>query len=478
MKLLVFRTYQRLSGKHFGKNYLVFISDSMQSDSWLLRRQCVKIPQLMRVLFLVILLTFASKKHAFKSWELSADDTAPEQSWRDIEVEHRTAPINFNLPAIENASFPRLRVKFYVYENGLNWENATIMSESVGTFKYPKGEPLVHFKHSSDYWMLQAALRHPLRTTDPAQAKLFYVPTLMNVLFEMKHSSSRVGMPLNLCVNGTCGFDALMKSANQLLGESPYFQASQGYDHILVSCHSDSDAAYTKSQAFYNGRHRNHLWATSKIIFEDRFRPPIVDADPKRQPHHIPHLYVAHGCPYNSTTTKEQDLAMIASLHYEQTNSVVKARFKPRRDLCEWLSPQNATTMNTLNYSMAICGEGNQCPALSQARYGFHVAGDTLGANRLQDTILSGTVPIFTDLQQYNILPSFIPWRDLSEHVTLKSEEDFRHSLAAILQQPSHVYKTKRQMVLFYSPALDLVHSSHVAFDWYMTEFAERMGYQ
>jgi hypothetical protein len=398
--------------------------------------------------------------------------------------------------SFQNATvfFPRLQVPFYVYENGLNWENATILGQPVATVIYPGTSPLIHFKHLSDYWMLQAALRHPMRTRDPSQAKLFFVPTLMNVLFEMYHSKSRVGMGMNLCVDGMCGMANLMKSANQLLNESEWFQKSGGYDHILVSCHSDSNAAYTKTKAFYKSQHRDNLWETSKIIFEDRFRPPFMDdaQDYRRhQPHHLPHLYVSHGCPHNDSTPKMQDFAMIASLHHDQRSPQVKARFQPRRDLCQWLTTtttmmdKNSTTTTTTNrYSVALCGEGAQCPALGHARYGFHVKGDTLGANRLQDTILSGTVPIFTDPRQYDILPNFIPWRDFSELVPLltssssssSSSHEFHESLDAILHRPPQVYEAKLQLLLQYQPVVDLVHSSHFTFDWYMAEFAKRMG--
>ena len=52
-----------------------------------------------------------------------------------------------------------------------------------------------------------------------------------------------------------------------------------------------------------------------------------------------------------------------------------------RRNVCKWASGR---------YSMDICGEGSQCPALGQARLGFHVRGDSISANRLFDTLLSG----------------------------------------------------------------------------------------
>jgi hypothetical protein len=158
---------------------------------------------------------------------------------------------------------------------------------------------------------------------------------------------------------------------------------------------------------------------------------------------------------------------MVASLHSDIKDLQKKSRFQSRRDICNWFS-------RATNYSVSHCGQGAQCPALSQARYGFHVKGDTLGANRLQDTILSGTVPIFTHPDQYKVLPNFIPWKALSEFVNVTTYESFTASLDAILSQPPEVYETKRQLVLQWRDAVDV--TTKVPFDLYMSEFATRLG--
>jgi hypothetical protein len=59
------------------------------------------------------------------------------------------------------------------------------------------------------------------------------------------------------------------------------------------------------------------------------------------------------------------------------------------------------------------------CPALANAKLGFHVRGDTPSASRLFDTILSGTVPIFTNIQQYQVLPEWIDWKAISYFVNV-----------------------------------------------------------
>jgi hypothetical protein len=108
----------------------------------------------------------------------------------------------------------RLTVPFYVYENrDLNWEDATLDGEpyepiaphggGAGTYvalfpactlqwKWKRQDVhdrllitprcFVSFyrssdgKHSDDYWYMRAAMIHPMRTMDPNEAKLFFVP--------------------------------------------------------------------------------------------------------------------------------------------------------------------------------------------------------------------------------------------------------------------------------------------------------------
>jgi hypothetical protein len=113
------------------------------------------------------------------------------------------------------------------------------------------------------------------------------------------------------------------------------------------------------------------------------------------------------------------------------------------------------------------------------------VQGDTFGANRLQDTILSGTVPIFTHPKQYGILPNFIPWRELSEFIPLTTNDGsdsisanlLKTSLDVLMNQSAETYEGKLRLVFQYQEALDLVQSPQIAFDLYMAEFARRLGF-
>lgn len=60
-------------------------------------------------------------------------------------------------------------------------------------------------------FFVKAALKHPMRVAKPAQAKLFVVPTLNNVVFEAWYREQKV------CVKGCCdGHDILRRAANFL----------------------------------------------------------------------------------------------------------------------------------------------------------------------------------------------------------------------------------------------------------------------
>ena len=80
---------------------------------------------------------------------------------------------------------------------------------------------------------------------------------------------------------------------------------------------------------------------------------------------------------------------------------------------------------------------------------------------------MSGTVPIFTDDQQYDILPQWIDWKLLSVQVNVSSEESFAQGLEDIFNNTN--YEEKRRHVLANRDLLDW--RTGVAFDVYMYMF-------
>jgi hypothetical protein len=133
-------------------------------------------------------------------------------------------------------------------------------------------------------------------------------------------------------------------------------------------------------------------------------------------------------------------VAMIASLKSRPS-------FRDRKNICRWLN--SSSTIKT-----SVCGPGKRCPALAESKFGFHAAGDTWGSQRLMDTILSGTVPIFTHLNQYEIAGKWIDWSQLSYYLPVHDDSSHpgpnlkvtRHSVRP--QATQEVFLKKLQDIL------------------------------
>ncbi len=162
---------------------------------------------------------------------------------------------------------------------------------------------------------------------------------------------------------------------------------------------------------------------------------------------------VGNPCPITSETTtrKLYDLVLIATL------KPTDKRFADRQRICEWIhhnNNNNTAAAAAWNLLVPICGTGVQCPTLAQSKFGLHVRGDTLGSQRLMDTLLSGTVPIFTRIKQYQVQPPWIDWDQLSYFVNVTTQSTFIESLAKILQD-ERGYQQRHESVLRHRPLLD-----------------------
>lgn len=215
-----------------------------------------------------------------------------------------------------------------------------------------------------------------------------------------------------------------MQHVDTVLGQSPYFTASQGNDHMatygvwgwkLVGAH----------KLFRN--FQNCHW----LGFGE-----MPQQNSKRRQYYYK-FYVGQACDWE--TTKVHDLAMVAGMVPKDK------RFQSRQDVCDWMSDKN----------WSVCGRGQQCPALAQSKFGFHVRGDSFGANRLFDTILSGTVPIFTMKEQYGINPGWFDWDEISYFADVTNETVFKESMERILADEEG-YQRKHKAVL----------KNRILFDW------------
>ena len=375
----------------------------------------------------------------------------------------------------------QLSVPFYIYENELDWSHAVASDrQHPNNVSLPVGDSfLATWKHSDDWWFLHHAKSHPMRTRDPTQAKLFLVPTLLNALATKLKKAQ-------LCVNGRCNRD-LLDRANALLGASPYFQRYHGRDHIVVDSHWRRIL-----QPHHHHRHNTDALANCSFVSFERSRhdEPLVQ-DGSRVA--LPSTYVGQPCPTASAspspTNKTHDFAMVTSWQRGKT-------FLTRQKICEWLhtgSANNQTSIHTHNttttssrtktYTVSRCGPGPQCPALAQAKYGFTAEGDTMGANRPMDTLLSGTVVLFTHELQYQVLPDFLPWRNMSYFLPVSSwkevhnittQERFEADLQQLLRLPDDDYQKKRQTIAATRHLLDATQPYQL--DLYLHQFALRLG--
>jgi Exostosin family len=319
-----------------------------------------------------------------------------------------------------------LSVPFYIYEE-LNWLDTGYRGNKTFHEILRNQEK----KHQEDLHFYNAALRHPMRTRRPEEAKLFVVPFLSSIVI----ASLIYKDPATLCVNTTCGKD-LLASLDQSLGNSKWFQRNEGKDHLATITYFGFAHQFVKGRRQYKNLMKCHViqWGEEKkvnIVSRLAFNT----------------FYVGTKCPLSPKTS---DLAMVA-------RDKPRARFQSRRDICRWVKGTN--------YSMPICGAGQQCPALAEARFGFHVRGDTYGANRLLDTLLSGTVPIFTHQEQYDLMPEWIDWSQLSYFAPVTNKTTFLSSLHTILED-KEVSARKLKNVVKNSDLFDW--ETPIPFDTYM----------
>jgi hypothetical protein len=104
--------------------------------------------------------------------------------------------------------------------------NGKVLDDFIAGSKY--------VKHFDDYYFVKAALKHPMRVPHPAQAKLFVVPTLYNIVFDGDLSEYRI------CAKDNCNRHEIMRRAGSFLENLTWFQRHGGRDHVVVSSHYKS----------------------------------------------------------------------------------------------------------------------------------------------------------------------------------------------------------------------------------------------
>lgn len=253
-------------------------------------------------------------------------------------------------------------------------------------------------KHSDDYYFSRIASdsRHPMRTTDPSKAKIFVVPVLINAIAEnlavYRNGADRGRQ--KICWNGMCGAE-ILRYADRFLANSSWYRRSNGRDHLLVAGHWNVHRLLGRHYGNSSNNNTNEntpatvqpLRQMNTIRFEDRdfaIAPPASNDNSNRY-YSAASTYVGKGCSDTSardgigTRRRTHDFAFIANMPPH--------KFEFRREFCSFLNSSS-------QFAVVGCGPMHECPALSRAKFGFHMKGDTFGSNRLMNTLLSNTVPI------------------------------------------------------------------------------------
>jgi hypothetical protein len=327
---------------------------------------------------------------------------------------------------VPNGYTALLESPFYVYEE-LLWLDAKVGKRKL-TNLIREGL-ITDNPYSDDVWFMLAALAHPQRTMDPSKAKLFVVPTLSNLLLSLPRDTP-------FCWRGMCRTRTLREQANNFLLQSPWFQRHQGRDHVMVGTHPRSSQVLPSYPAFMQCNvlgMENRGWNNP-----DRYM--------------VPSYYV--GSPCQTEGKKRAGFALVAN---------VTAPLVQNHDLlCDVAKEREEGS----------CGRTPKCPALAESRFAFHIAEEHYGSNRLMDTLLSGSVPVFTMKEQYEVLPDWIDWEKLSYFADVSKPTAFLQSIAAMKKDRS-LYEDKVASIQANRHLFDW--QTVIPFDTYMYMFLSQL---
>jgi len=304
---------------------------------------------------------------------------------------------------------------------------------------------------------MRSAMNHPMRVNDPEKATLFYVPALMNVI---SVTSLNRSFRYNYCVNNKCNYE-LFDVINKYLGNSKWFQRKNGADHIIVASHygfntiwEKKDEANFESMEFSRkvANYYRNIFNCNKVIFEHASQGDIHNQDRIN----FPAMYVGKRCEDSNNEIRNR---FVFLANFE--------RSAERKEMVEWIRKVTFTENQDL-----IGSDLEFCPNIGYGKYGFHVKGDSYGASRLIDLILNGVVPVFTEQEQYNILPSWLPFRWISFYADVSSQHAFMVSLQEIIVDDSN-YEMKHNAILKYKDLFD--YETNFPFDMYMYHFAKEI---
>ena len=411
---------------------------------WCVRsRSCCRysrIPVTFLVTFLVtfVLVALVTNRGGLRAFDYGTTDVQLSTSSVLQDKSSITSSVLQDRPPSDTSPDLLMSVPFYIYSE-MDWfREDSITTVGNASFRdwvqMSAEERQLKFKHDDDVKLYIAATKHPMRVSNPEDAKLFIIPSITSLL-EIQHVYG-TGTVHYMCHRNTktsgknCGRD-LMVYIDKVLKDSPWFQRSKGRDHIAFLTY------FHWNHPFWNGKEFKYITQSNIIQFGEGSRK--YNALNRIS---FNTMYVGNRCEVVPYQQKTADLAMIANLRLKSRKRKDQVNMKDRRHVCAWTEGQ---------CNMTVCGKGIQCPALAQARLGFHARGDSYSANRLFDTLLSETVPIFTLKEQYTAHQPFIDWHKISFYIPMGENSDsvnekdsFRNALEDILNNPGLIEsKTK-----------------------------------
>jgi hypothetical protein len=350
-------------------------------------------------------------------------------------VTHTSSSASSNSPLMASHHEYLLRVPFYVYEEEIlrntsllnftemyrcqsySWNEKYGVNGTVN--KELTFEDYVDIKQnhrdSGDIFFIKSALEHPMRTHNPEEAKLFVVPSLITYHLEEKMYKSAAQKEKA---------DAELRKLDGFLGNLQWFQRHQGREHV-------APISYFMNSVVLIRESITNIAKCNLIQFYATEKDTVHHGEYLHQRIMYPMIYNGVPCRNFEQETKKTDITFIGALH-RFTGHGLNKLFKFRRDGCDWIRKYSNVTMN-------VCGYGDKCPHLSQALLGLHFRGDTLSANRLFDTILSGTVPVFTMHELYASVPNWYDWEKISYFANVQNQTEFLRDLNEIVQNKSNI---------------------------------------
>jgi len=267
------------------------------------------------------------------------------------------------------------------------------------------------------------------------------------------------------CVKDKCNYEVL-GIIDKYLGNSEWFQRSDGADHIIVASHYAFNAIWEEDTddnrisidfATRVAKDFPNIFKLNKVAFENVSHRNIVNQNRVN----LPSMYVGKSC--GLTNDIRYRFVLIANLE----------RSIERQNIRDWIEIQTQKEHEGSLRNLIGGDHIDFCSNIGHGKYGFHVKGDSFGSSRLIDLLLNGVVPIFTDQKQYSILPHWIPFKQLSYFADVKSEMSFMNSIRKIIANEDDECKIKHDAILQFQELFD--HETGVPFDMYMYHFAKKI---